>query len=156
MKSLLRAKGRSNELLLIIGLVLTILICTIPFRQEVEVTNVEEYTSLDQHSIEIGFGGPRVTWIRVMCNRTAEIRFMHQTGVWTSTETVLLASVISATASYNFRSEHSTNIVEIISDGPIQVYIVYTYLVEMEINLIIRFLNMFDKYPSSSGWLFQN
>ena len=107
-------KRRSNEFLLIVGLVLAILICLIPFRQEIEVTTVEEYTSLDQYHIEVGFGGPKVTWVRVMCNRTAEIRFMHLTGVWTSAQTVFLASFRSSTSNYNINAEHSINIVEIV------------------------------------------
>ena len=139
-------KRYSNEYLMIIGLVLAFLICSIPFKQEVERTEVAEYTSLDQNQVEVGFGGPKITWVTVMCNRTAEIRFMHQTGVWVSTETVLLASFRSKIASYNFRSEHSTTIIEVVSDGPILVHIAYTYLLETEINLFNRVLNVFGQH----------
>ena len=143
MQSWTRLKRRSTEFLLITGLALAILICSIPFKQEVEVTKVEEYTSSDQYHIEIGFGGPEVTWVKVMCNRTAEIRFMYHTGVWVSTKTVLLSSYRSTIASFNFKSEHSTNIIDIVSDGPILVHVAYTYLLETEINLFNRVLNVF-------------
>lgn len=142
-----RWKRQSTDLFIAIGLILAIVICSIPFRQEVEVAQSEEFTSSDQYRIEIGFGGPRVTHVRVMCNRTAEIRFMHQTGIWVSTSTVLLASVRSTIASYNFESRHSTNIVEIVSDGPIHAYIVYTYLTEANVNLFTRVISMFEQYP---------
>ena len=139
-------KRRSSENFLIIGLVLAILFCSIPFKQVIEVTKIEEYTSTDKYHIEVGFGGPDVTWVTVTCNRTAEIRFMHQIGVWISTQNVLLASFRSATARYNFNTEHSTNIVEVISDGPILVRIIYTYLFETEVSLFIRFLDSFRRY----------
>jgi hypothetical protein len=134
-------KRHSSDYFLVIGFVLAILFCSIPFKQVVEVTKAAEYTSIDQYHIEVGFGGPSVTWVTVMCNRTAEIRFLHQTGVWISTQSVILASFKSTEASYNFKSEHSTNIVEVISDGPIRVRIVYTYLVETEVNLFSRVFN---------------
>lgn len=133
-------KRETVDTLLAIGIVLAILFCSIPFTQVVEMNKVAEYTSLDNHHIEVSFGGPSVTWVTVLCNRTAEIRFLHQTGVWTSTENVLLASFRTDTASYNFNSEHSTIIVEVISDGPILVRIVYTYLTETESNLFSRTL----------------
>ena len=139
-------KRLSSEYFLIIGLILAIVFCSIPFKQEVEVTKVAEYASLDQYQVEVGFGGPKVTWVTVTCNRTAEIRFMHNIGVWLSTKNVLLASFRSATARYNFRAEHSTNIVEVISDGPILVRVVYTYLFETEISLFIRVLYSFGRF----------
>lgn len=133
-------KQHSSEYFLVIGLVLAILFCSIPFKQVVEVTKVAEYSSIDEYHVEVGFGGPKVTWVIVTCNRTAEIRFLHQTGVWISTRNVILASFRSATASYNFKSEHATNIVEVISDGPILVRIVYTYLLETEVSFFSRVL----------------
>lgn len=136
-------KRHSSEDFLIIGLVIAILFCSIPFKQDVEMTKIVEYTSSDQNHIEVGFGGPKVTRVTVMCNRTAEILFMHQIGVWVSTQNVVLASFRSATASHNFRAEHTTNIVEVISDGPILVRIVYTYLLETEVSLFIRVLYSF-------------
>jgi hypothetical protein len=139
-------KRHLSEFFLIIGLVLAILFCSIPFKQEVEMTKVVEYTSLDQYQIEVGFGGPKVTWVRVICNRTAEIRFMYLTGVWISTKSVLLASFRSTTASCNFKSKHSINIVEVISDGPILVRVSYTYLIETEVNLFTRILYSFGLY----------
>ncbi|MHA2026564.1 MAG: hypothetical protein ACW98U_11755 [Candidatus Thorarchaeota archaeon] len=136
-------KRLSNEHLLIIGLILAIVFCSIPFKQEVEVIKIVEHTSLDQYHVEVGFGGPKVTWVTVICNRTAEIRFMHQTGVWVSTQNVLLASFRSTTASYNFKSEHSLNIVEIVSDGPILVRIIYRYLLVTEVSCFVRVLYSF-------------
>ena len=133
-------KPKKSEWFLIIGFILAILFCSIPFKQVVEVTKGVEYTSMENHHIEVGFGGPSVTWVTVMCNRTAEIRFLYQTGVWTSMETVLLASYRSMAASFNFNSEHSTNIVEVVSNGPILVRIVYSYLIEAEFNLFSRVL----------------
>ncbi|MFW9843073.1 MAG: hypothetical protein ACFFEV_00695, partial [Candidatus Thorarchaeota archaeon] len=134
-------KQRSDDLLLVLVLILALLISSIPVRQEIEVAKIEECTSADEYRIEFSFGGPRVTSIQVKCNRTAWIRFLHQTGVWTSTETVLMASYWSATASYNVISEHSTYIVEVYSDGPIEVQIVYIYLMEMEATIFYSVLN---------------
>jgi len=133
-------KKPSDDWYIVIGIILLVVVSSIPFRQVVEMTKVEEYTSTDQYHIVVGFGGPKVTWVTVNCNRTAEIRFMHQVGVWVSIRNVLLASFISTTARYNFNSEHSMNIVEVISDGPIIVRIGYTYLLETEVNLFSRFL----------------
>jgi hypothetical protein len=131
---------------LIIGFVLVVIFSSIPFRQVVEVTKTVEYTSNDEYYVEIGFGGPKVTWVKVMCNRTAEIRFMYQSGVWVSQENVLLATFRSTLARYDFNAEHTTNMIEVISEGPILVQIVYTYLTEMESSLFDRFLNTFRIY----------
>ncbi len=128
-------KQRTSDYLLVIGLLIAIIFCSVPFKQVIEVTKVADYTSMENNHIEVGFGGPIVTWVTVMCNRTAEIRFLHQEGVWISTQSVLLASFTSTTASYNVDSEHSTIIVQVISDGPILVRIVYTYLIETEANI---------------------
>ena len=133
-------KRFSADNLLVIGIILAMLLCAIPFKQVVEVTEAAEYTSTDDYQIEVGFGGPSVTWVTVLCNRTSEIRFLYQTGVWISTQTVLLTTYTSMTASFNFNSEHSNNIVEIISDGPVLVRIIYTYMVEAEISIFSRVL----------------
>lgn len=127
-------KRNWSDYFLIIGFVLAILLCSIPFKQVVEVEKVKEYTSTDNYHIEVGFGGPSVTWVTVMCNRTAEIRFLYLEGVWISTHSVLLASFKSKAASYDFKSEHSINFVEVLSDGPILVRVVYTCLVETEVS----------------------
>ena len=133
-------KKPSDDWHIVIGIILLVVVSSIPFRQMVEMTKAEEYTSTDQYHIVVGFGGPKVTWVTVNCNRTVEIRFMHQEGVWVSIRNVLLASFKSTTARYNFNSEYSMNIVEIISDRPIIVRVVYTYLLETEVNLFGRFL----------------
>jgi hypothetical protein len=127
-------KRKWSDYFLIIGIVLAILLCSIPFKQVVEVEKAKEYTSTDNFHIEVGFGGPSVTWVTVMCNRTAEIRFLYLEGVWISTHSVILASFRSMTASYNFKAEHTINLVEVISDGPILVRVVYTCLVETEVS----------------------
>ncbi|KXH76981.1 MAG: hypothetical protein AM326_05985 [Candidatus Thorarchaeota archaeon SMTZ-45] len=136
-------KNPPVESYLIIGLVLVLIFGTIPFRQVVEVTKASEYTSDNNNHIEAGFGGPRVTWVKVMCNRTAEIHFMYWSGVWVSTKSILLASFRSNVATYNFGAEHATNMVEVISDGPILVRIIYTYLVETESSLLTNLLYTF-------------
>ena len=133
-------KRFSADNLVVIGIILAMVFCSIPFKQVVEVTETAEYTSTGDYQIEVGFGGPSVTWVTVLCNRTSEIRFLYQTGVWISTETILLTTYTSMTASFNFNSEHSNNIVEIISDGPVLVRIIYTYLVEAEISIFSRVL----------------
>lgn len=139
-------KKPSDDCYIVIGIILLVVVSSIPFRQVVEMTKVVEYTSTDQYHIVVGFGGPKVTWVTVNCNRTAEIRFMHQVGVWVSIRNVLLASFRSTTARYNFNSEHSMNIVEVISDGPIIVRVVYTYLLETEVTLFSRFLYSIGLY----------
>lgn len=142
-------KREKIDTLLAIGFILAILFCTIPFKQVVEVNKVEEYTSIDNHHVEVSFGGPSITWVTVQCNRTAEIRFLHQSGVWISTQSVLLASFRTTTASYNYNSEHSTIVVEVISDGPILVQIVYTYLTETVVNLFSRTLYSLVQHPEN-------
>ncbi|MFX1482903.1 MAG: hypothetical protein ACFFCP_06910 [Promethearchaeota archaeon] len=131
--------------MLIICLILATLFCTIPFNQEIEVTKTEMYTSSDLYHIEISFGGPRFTSVTVICNRTAEINFMYQAGVWIGTESVLLASFRSVVVRYDFKTAHATNIVEVKSDGPFLARIVYTYLIETQVSLFSRALNLFDR-----------
>jgi hypothetical protein len=139
-------KKPSSDYYIVIGFILLVVVSAIPFRQVIDVTKVVEYNSTDQYYIQASFGGPDVTWVSVTCNRTSEIRFMHQIGVWVSTRNALLASFRSTTARYNFNSEYSMNIVEVVSDGPFIVRIIYTYLVETEVNLIDRFLFSFRIY----------
>ncbi len=131
---------------LVIGIILATIFSSVPIRQVIEVADASEYTSNGKYHVEAGFGGPKVTWVTVICNRTAEIRFMYQNGVWISTNNVLLASFRSTIARYNFNAEHSTNIIEVLSDGPILVRIVYTYLTEMETNLLGYFLYTIGLY----------
>jgi hypothetical protein len=125
---------------LIIGIVLVFIFNLIPVSQIVEGTNFTEYTSYDQNHIEVGFGGTRVTWVTVICNRTSQIRFMYQDGVWTSTSNTLVASFESTLARYNFEAEHSVYIIEVSSSGPILVSVAYTYQVEIETSYFGSFL----------------
>lgn len=137
------------EHLLAIGLIIGFLLSSIPFTQTVEVTKTKEYTSDNGYHIEVGFGGSKYTWVVVECNRTSEIRFMYQSGVWFSTHNVLLKSTTSTISRFNFNGNYSTNVVEIISDGPISARILYTYYIETEASLFGRFLyslGVFDPY----------
>ncbi len=134
---------QSSDRFIVFGLVMLIIFCSIPFKQQIEVIKNVEYTSTDQFHVEVGFGGPRITWTTVMCNRTVEIRFIHQTGVWISTQNVVLASFRSTAASYNFKADHSTYIIEITADGPFFGHISYTCLVEIETNVINGVLYLF-------------
>ncbi|MFW9956311.1 MAG: hypothetical protein ACFFD3_17345 [Candidatus Thorarchaeota archaeon] len=133
------------ESYLILGILLAIAVCSIPFPQAVDTTRTVDYIS-DGH-IEVGFGGPSVTWVTVVCNTTAEIRFMYQNGTWIGTENVLLASVQTMSAIYNFNAEHSTTVIQISSDNPFQVQIKYTYAVERVLSLFGRAFYMIGIYP---------
>ena len=128
-------KQNWSDSLLIICLMLAILFCPIPSKQEFENTRTTVHTSSQDYNFEVGFGGPDITWVTVLCNRTAEIRFLYQEGVWIATEAILLASFRTTAARYNFNAEHSTNIVQVQSDGPFEVEIIYTYKLEAELAL---------------------
>jgi hypothetical protein len=137
-------KHLEPEFYLIIGLLLASVVCSIPFTQSVDTTRTAEYRSDGQNQIEIGFGGPRVTWVSVVCNTTVEIQFMYQNGTWISTENILLASVKTMSASYNFNAEHSTIVILISADNPFQVRITYTFSVEMEMSIFNRVFYMIE------------
>ncbi|MFW9768839.1 MAG: hypothetical protein ACFFF9_16425 [Candidatus Thorarchaeota archaeon] len=128
-------KQRWSDSLLIICLMLAILFCPIPTKQELDTKRTTMHAFSQDYNFEVGFGGPAITWVTVLCNRTAEIRFLCQEGVWISTETILLASFRTTAARYNFNAEHSTNIVQVRSDGPFEVQIIYTYKLEAELTL---------------------
>jgi hypothetical protein len=96
----------------------------------VEVTKVYEDTPQDWQNILAGFGGPRVTWVIVELNRTAEIRFMYLSGVWISTHNVLLTSITADRASFNYNAEHITVMIEVITKGPVHLRILYKYEAE--------------------------
>lgn len=134
-----------NEDYLVIGLLLITLFCSIPFTQTVEVTEVFEEHPDDWHNILWGFGGPRVTWVTVELNRTAEIRFMYLSGVWMSTQNVLLASTTADRASFNYNAEYSTVMIGITTDGPILLRIVYRYYVE-------KFISIFGSSLDGVPW----
>jgi len=138
-------KRPNPESYLILGILLAIAVCSIPFPQAVDTTRTVNYVSDGQ--IEVGFGGPSVTWVSVTCNTTADIRFMYQNGTWIGIENVLLASVQTMSASYNFNAEHSTTVIQISSDNPFQVRITYTYAVERELSLFGRAFYMIGIYP---------
>ena len=125
---------------LIVGIVLLVIFNLIPVSQIVEGTSFTEYTSNDRYHIEVGFGGTRVTWVTVVCNRTSEIQFMYQDGVWTSTTNTLVASFESTTARYNYDAEHSVYVIEVTSSGPILVSVTYTYQIEIETSYFGSFL----------------
>jgi hypothetical protein len=126
------------ESCLIIGILLATIVCSIPFTQEVGTIYTVEYQSDDSYQYTIAFGGPKVNWVNVICNRTVEIRFMYQNGTWIATQNVLLKAVQAMNVMFNFNAEHSTTVIEIISDGPFLARIVYMYPVEVEMNLFAR------------------
>ena len=133
-------KKLGNEDYLVIGLLLATLFCSIPFTQKVEVTQVIEEHPENWHNIVSGFGGPRVTWVTVELNKTAEIRFMYLCGVWLAAHNVLLASITADRASFNYNAEYNTVIIEIGTDGPIQFRILYRYEVERLVSIFGRSL----------------
>ncbi len=139
-------KQPSIEHTILIGIVLMVIFSSIPFKQVVSVTKTVEYVSDDDYCIQSGFGGPDVTWVTVMCNRTAEIRFMYQSGIWVSAKNVLLASFTSKSVTFYYNKYYTTNMVEIISDGPIQVVIVFGYLIETESSFFENILHMMKLY----------
>jgi len=128
------------ELYLVVGILISAVFCSIPFAQVVDATRTVYYVSDDQNRVEVGFGGPKVTWVSVFCNRTAEIRFLYQNGTWMSTQSVLVASIQAMNAGYNYNAEHATTVIEINAEGPFVVRIVYTYPVEMQMSLFERAL----------------
>ncbi len=129
-RSIAVVRRLENEDYLVVGLLLATLFCSIPFTGTVEVTEVYEDYPEDWHNIMSGFGGPRVTWVTVELNRTAEIRFMYLSGVWISTHNVLLASTTADRASFNYNAEYNTVMIEITSQGPVHLRILYKYIVE--------------------------
>jgi hypothetical protein len=144
-------KHLEPEFYLIIGLLLASVVCSIPFTQVVDTIRVADYGSDSQNQIEIGFGGPRVTWVNVVCNTTVDIQFMYQNGTWISTQNVLLASVRTISASYNFNAEHSTTVVVISSDSPFRVRITYTYPIEMEMSIFNRIFYTIGYFVSNEN-----
>jgi len=115
---------------MVIGLLLATLLCSVPFTQTVEVTEVFEEAPRNWEDIMWGFGGPRVTWTIVELNRTAEIRFMYPTGIGLPSQHAILESTTSDRASFNYNAEHYTVMIRIITEGPVYLRIVYKYEVE--------------------------
>jgi hypothetical protein len=128
------------ESYLIIVILLATAVCSIPFTQEVSAVRTVEHISDDHYQYSVAFGGPRVSWVNVICNRSAEIRFMYQNGTWIETENILLETVQARSVMFNFNTEHATTVVEIISDGPFLVRIVYIYPIETQMSLFARML----------------
>jgi len=114
------------------------MIVLMPFDQTVEVNDAGTYTSNDDNRVEITYGGPRVTWVTVECNITAEINFMYPNGTWIGIHNVLLASMTSDIARFNYNSEHVTTIVEIVAEQPFTARITYTYLAMMRMSFVER------------------
>ena len=139
-------KEPSKGCYLIIGIVLVVIFNSIPVSLIVENTRYTEYTSNDQYHIEVGFGGKKVTWVTVECNRTSEIRFMYQDGVWMSTSNILVSSFESTIARYNFDEIHSFYVIEVISTGPILVSVTYTYQIQIETSYFGSFLYSLGVY----------
>jgi len=124
----------------IIGTLLIVVVVSIPFDQIIEVDEEGMYTSNDDNRIELTYGGPRITWVTVECNITAEINFMYPNGTWIGINNVLLASITSDKARFNYNSEHVTTIVEIVAEQPFLAHVTYTYLAVMRMSYVERFL----------------
>lgn len=124
----------------ILGILLVTMLVLIPYDQLVETNHEVRYTSNDENRIEITYGGPIITWVAVACNITAEIHFMYPNGTWMAIHNVLLASIQSTNAMFNYNGEHSTTIVEIVSEEPFVADITYTYLVSMKMSYVERVL----------------
>lgn len=127
----------------IIGFLAVAVLFSIPYSQLVETDHKVSYASDPENRIEITYGGPKVTWVSVVCNITAEIHFMYPNGTWVGQHNVLLASIVSMRAAFNYNGEHSTTIIEIISEEPFVASITYTYLVPMEMSFFERILYSF-------------
>ena len=125
----------------ILGIILVTTLLSVPFYQVVEENHKARYTSNDENRIEITFGGPRITWVFVECNITAEIHFMYPNGTWIAQRNVLLVSVLSTNAGFNYNSEYSTTVVEVISEEPFIVDITYTYPVVLRMSYFERALH---------------
>ena len=123
-----------------VGFILVTTLLLIPFNQLVDENQKLRYTSNDDNRIEITFGGPRITWVTVECNVTAEIHFMYPNGTWIAQQNVLLVSIQSTNARFNYNSEYSTTVVEVIGDEPFLVDITYTYPVVMRMSYFERAL----------------
>ncbi len=124
----------------IVGFILVTTLLLIPFNQLVEENHKVRYSSNEENRIEITFGGPRITWVTVECNITAEIHFMYPNGTWVAQHNVLIVSIQSTNARFNYNSEYPTTIVEIISEEPFVADITYTYPVVMRMSYFERVL----------------
>jgi len=124
----------------IVGILLVTILLSIPFYQLVDENHKVRYSSNEENRIEITFGGPRITWVTVECNITAEIHFMYPNGTWVAQHNVLIVSIQSTNARFNYNSEYPTTIVEIISEEPFVADITYTYPVVMRMSYFERAL----------------
>lgn len=124
----------------ILSVIFAVVIISVPYNQIVEVREDGRYLSDEGNRIEITYGGPRVTWVTVICNITAEINFMYPNGTWIEMQNILLASMVSDRASFNYNQEQVTTIVEIIAEEPFTAHIIYTYLVVMRMSFVERLL----------------
>ena len=68
---------------------------------------------------------------------------MYPNGTWIGQNNVLLASILSTNARFNYNSEYSTTIVEVVSEEPFVADITYTYLVVMTMSYFERALYSF-------------
>ena len=130
----------------ILGIIIIVALGSIPINQTVEKDLSTHYSSDQDNRIEILFGGPRITWVTVECNITAEIHYMYQNGTWVGTQNVLLESVVATRAQYNYYGEQSTIVIEVIADEPFLAYITYTYLDTIKMSYFERILYAFGLF----------
>ncbi len=124
----------------VVGIILIITLGSIPVDQLVEKEITSNFSSANENRIEIQFGGPIITWVTVVCNISTEIHYLYPNGTWVGMENVLLASTFAIKARYNYKGEHSSAIVEVISEEPFTARITYTYFDTVRMNFFERVL----------------
>ena len=124
----------------VVGIILIITLGSIPVDQFVEKEITSNFSSANENRIEIQFGGPIITWVTVVCNISTEIHYLYPNGTWVGMENVLLASTFAIKARYNYKGEHPSAIVEIISEEPFTARITYTYFDTVRMNFFERVL----------------
>jgi hypothetical protein len=123
-----------------VGIILIMALGAIPVDQLLEKEVTTNFSSINENRIEIQFGGPIITWVTVECNIPAEIHYLYPNGTWVGMENVLLASTFAIKARFNYNGEHSSAIVEIISERPFTAHITYTYFDTVRMNYFERLL----------------
>ena len=124
----------------VVGIILIIALGAIPVNQLVEKDITTNFSSTNENRIEIQFGGPIITWVTVECNISTEIHYLYPNGTWVGMENVLLASIFAIKVRYNYKGEHSSAIVEVISEEPFTARISYTYFDTVRMNFFERVL----------------
>lgn len=130
----------------IIGIILILVVGSIPVDQMIEKDLKVQYLSDQENRIEVSFGGPRITWVTVECNITAEIHYLYPNGTWVGIQNILLESTTAMRSRFNYYGEHPTVIVEVIGETPFLARITYTYITTMKMSYLERVLYTFGLY----------